>query len=418
MGLTLAGESARQLWGVMDVLAVTDFPDIRLKCAVQSAAHGSLLIIPREGGHLVRLYIELDSLHGSERAGDRGVDSAHLTRRAQAILSPYRFEVKAVAWCSAYEVGQRVCERFDDIAPAERGARSPRVFIAGDACHTHSPKAGQGMNVSMADAFNLGWKLAAVVRGHAGSALLDTYTAERQAKAQELIDFDRDMARLFSTRNAGTEATARFQAYFEQHGRYTAGVATCYAASCIVGNVDHQSLATGLPVGMRFHSAPVIRLADAKPMQLAESLPADGRWRVIAFASESDDGTAHGQIAQVCATLADTVLPGLAGSAGTNPTALIDVLAVFQQHHRTLDIHALPELLRPRVGRLGLINYENVFCADHRPGEDIYTRRGIDPQRGALVLVRPDHTVSWVLPLADAAAMSPFLGGVFTRTGT
>ena len=55
LGFALKGESARQLWGVMDVLAVTDFPDIRLKCAVQSAEAGSLLIIPREGGYMVRL---------------------------------------------------------------------------------------------------------------------------------------------------------------------------------------------------------------------------------------------------------------------------------------------------------------------------------------------------------------------------
>ena len=54
----------------------------------------------------------------------------------------------------------------------------------------------------------------------------------------------------------------------------------------IVGTADHQSLAAGLVVGMRFHSAPVVRLADAKPMQLGHVLKADGRWRVIAFAAE------------------------------------------------------------------------------------------------------------------------------------
>ena len=61
-----------------------------------------------------------------------------------------------------------------------RWGRLPRVFIAGDACHTHSAKAGQGMNVSMADAFNLGWKLAPVLRGIAEPELLHTYSEERQ----------------------------------------------------------------------------------------------------------------------------------------------------------------------------------------------------------------------------------------------
>ena len=74
----------------------------------------------------------------------------------------------------------------------------PRVFIAGDACHTHSPKAGQGMNVSMQDGFNLGWKLASVLRGRSSPEILRTYSDERQAVAKELIDFDREWAKMFS----------------------------------------------------------------------------------------------------------------------------------------------------------------------------------------------------------------------------
>ena len=97
-----------------------------------------------------------------------------------------------------YEIGQRLCDKFDDVPAAETATRLPRVFIAGDACHTHSAKAGQGMNVSMADAWNLGWKLGTVLRGTARPELLDTYSAERQVVAQELIDFDREFAKMFS----------------------------------------------------------------------------------------------------------------------------------------------------------------------------------------------------------------------------
>ena len=62
LGRALHGDSANQAWGVMDVLAVTDFPDVRFKSAIQSASEGNALIIPREGGYLVRIYIELDKL--------------------------------------------------------------------------------------------------------------------------------------------------------------------------------------------------------------------------------------------------------------------------------------------------------------------------------------------------------------------
>src|SRR5262249_13364068 len=158
-----------------------------------------------------------------------------------------------------------------DVPDEEIATRLPRVFIAGDACHTHSPKAGQGMNVSMQDAFNLGWKLAAVMQGQCDASLLHTYSAERRAIAKELIDFEREWAALLaSSKHGGAEELdpAETQSYFIKHGRYTAGTATHYSPSILTGKPDYQDLAEGFVVGKRFHSAPVIRLADAKPVQL------------------------------------------------------------------------------------------------------------------------------------------------------
>ena len=405
MGHALKGESARQLWGVMDVLPVTDFPDIRLKAAIQSEGQGSVLIIPREGGYMVRLYIELGELRGDERAADRDVSAELLTAKAQAILSPYTLEVKEVAWWSAYEIGQRVCDAFDDVPEDARGTRSPRVFIAGDACHTHSPKAGQGMNVSMADTFNLGWKLAAVLRGRAAPALLDTYSEERRAKAKELIDFDRDMARLFSATPKDDAEAEQFQRYFKQHGRYTAGVETRYDASLITGGTEHQALAAGQVVGKRFHSAPVVRLADAKPMQLGHAFKADGRWRVLAFAPEGDSGQPGGAIAQLC----DALVPVIARFTpkGADPDSVIDLRAVFQTPHRETRLEALPPALLPKKGRHGLTDFEKAFCPALN-GPDIFDLRGIDRMRGALLVLRPDQYVAQVLPLDAEDEISIF----------
>ena len=143
--------------------------------------------------------------------------------------------MKEVAWWSVYEIGQRLCDKFDDVPDAEVASRLPHVFIAGDACHTHSPKAGQGMNVSMQDTFNLGWKLASVLQGRCAPKILHTYSAERQAIAKELIDFDREWAQMLSaplkspTSADGVEP-AEVQRYFVKHGRYTAGTATHYKA--------------------------------------------------------------------------------------------------------------------------------------------------------------------------------------------
>ena len=183
----------------MDVLAVTDFPDIRCKCLIQSAHEGNILVIPREGGYLVRLYVELAKLEIGERVGSRNVTVEELIAKAQRILHPYKFEAKEVPWWSVYEIGQRLTDKFDDVPEEEIATRLPSVFIAGDACHTHSPKAGQGMNVSMQDAFNLGWKLVSVLQKRSPPCLLHTYSAERRAIAKELIDFDREWAALLAS---------------------------------------------------------------------------------------------------------------------------------------------------------------------------------------------------------------------------
>lgn len=414
MGLALEGASARQLWGVMDVLVDTDFPDIRLKSVVRSHENGALLIIPREGGYLVRTYLEMGQLADGERAADRPLDASLLIAKAKSILSPYLFEVKEVAWWSAYEIGQRLSPQFDDSLPKRQGAH-PAIFIAGDACHTHSPKAGQGMNVSMADAFNLGWKLAAVIQGRARPELLLSYSNERHAKAQELLDFDRDMARYIGTSDDGAETRTRFQEYFQKHARFSAGVETQYAPSLIVQDPSHQGLATGQIIGKRFHSAPVIRVADAHPMQLGHAHEADGRWRLFAFGGAGDWGTRGASLAQLCIFLEQDPNSPLRRytKAGEDRDSVFDLRAVMQAPHRAIEVPELPELLRPRKGRYGLRDHEKVFVPT--PDADIYTRRGIDRTRGALIVVRPDQYVADVLPLEAHKRLATFFDGFMLK---
>jgi len=416
LGRELTGDSANQAWGVMDVLAVTDFPDIRFKSLVQSEGEGSILIIPREGGYLVRIYVELDKLRPDERVASRNITVDHLIDAAGRILHPYTLDVKEVAWWSVYEIGQRICDRFDDLSEADDGSRLPRVFIAGDACHTHSPKAGQGMNVSMQDTFNLGWKLAHVLTGRSGPELLKSYSAERQAIAQNLIDFDRDWARLVSAPvksadNPHGVEPAEVQKHFVQHGRYTAGTATRYAPSLLTGQGEHQHLATGFPVGMRFHSAPVVRLADGKPLQLGRTVSADGRWRLFAFAGKDD------ALGALCDFLQDAPGSPLIRHTGTgeDPDAIIDLRAVFQQGFRDLSVADLHPLLLPRKGRYALIDYEKAFCPDLKTGPDIFDLRGIDRRSGCVVIVRPDQYVADVLPLGAHEALAAFFDKVLLR---
>ena len=108
-----------------------------------------------------------------------------MSAAANRIIRPYSIDVKEVVWWSIYDIGHSITDKFDDVS--EGSPRSPRVFTAGDACHTHSPKAGQGMNVSMQDTFNLGWKLVHVLQGRADASLLRSYSKERLTEARRLV---------------------------------------------------------------------------------------------------------------------------------------------------------------------------------------------------------------------------------------
>jgi phenol 2-monooxygenase len=414
---SLHGDSANQAWGVMDVLALSDFPDMRLKTVIHSANEGNVLIIPREGGYLVRLYIELDKLNQNERISARNITPADLIAAAQRILRPYILEVKEIAWWSVYEIGQRLCDKFDDVPEEEVDVRYPRVFIAGDACHTHSPKAGQGMNVSLADGFNLGWKLASVIRRTCAPRILHTYSDERRALAKELIDFDREFAAMFSAQpkdpddpNSRGVDPAEFQKYFVKQARFTAGVAVQYRSSVITAAPTHQHLAKGLLIGTRFHSAPVIRLTDAKPVHLGHTARADGRWRLFAFAAAEDPAAPRSRLRRLCEFLSDAEASPIRRHtpAEADVDSVIDVRAIFQQGHRELSIEAMPALLLPRKGRYGLRDYEKMFCPDLKNGADIFDMRGIDRKGGCMIVVRPDQFVAHILPLDAFTDLAAF----------
>ena len=205
---------------------------------------------------------------------------------------------------------------------------------------------------------------------------------------------------------------AEFQRYFTAQGRFTAGVATRYQPSMITARPTHQHLAQGFPIGMRFHSAPVVRLADAKPMQLGHAARADGAWRLYVFADRDDPTSAGCRTRALCDFLASDQSPITRHTpAGADPDSVIDVRAVLQQAHRDVAVDALPSALLPRKGRFGLIDYEKVFCPDPRAG-DLFDTRRIDRGAGCLVLVRPDQYVAGVFPLDGQEELADLLAGV------
>ncbi|NQX37001.1 FAD-binding monooxygenase [Herbiconiux sp. VKM Ac-2851] len=413
IGRSLVGASAAHAWAVMDTLAVTDFPDIRTKCAIQSQA-GSILHIPREGGHLFRMYVDLGEVAPGDNGAVRRTTVETAIEKANAILHPYTLDVKDVAWYSVYEVGHRLTDKFDEVP--EGDDRCPHVFITGDACHTHSAKAGQGMNVSMQDGFNLGWKLAHVLTGRASEELLKTYSAERQVIAKNLIDFDKEWSTLMAKKPEEFENPEELADFYVRTAEFPAGFMTQYPPSMLIGGAEHQALAEGIPIGKRFKSAPVVRVADGNPIHLGHHARADGRWRLYAFPAASSAGgrEALGEWAEWLEHAPDSPLIRHT-PAGAEPDSVFDVKVVYPEPHVDVDISTVPTVFLPRTGPFGLIDYEKVYAAD--PAESITTLRGLDPATGCVVVVRPDQYVAHVLPLTATAELSAFFAGAMLEGG-
>jgi phenol 2-monooxygenase len=403
IGRTHVGESAAHAWGVMDVLVETDFPDWRTKCAINAEA-GNILHIPREGGYLSRMYIDLGEVAADDDHRVRQTPIEEIVRRANAILHPYSIDVKQVAWHSVYEVGHRVTDRFDD------DPEHPHIFLAGDACHTHSAKAGQGMNVSMQDGFNLGWKLGHVLTGLAPDSLLTTYSAERQPVAQQLIDFDKEWSSLMARKPEDITDPNDLATYYLATAEFPSGFMTQYAPSAIVGAAAHQDLAAGFPVGKRFHSVEVTRVSDGNPVHLGHHARADGRWRVYAFADAAPGSPALQAWGVWMASPESPVRRHTPDGADLD--AVFDVKVVFPRPFEEVDFFATPPIFRPRSGALGLTDWEKVYAG--RPSAwvsaDIFAEREIS-DAGAVIVVRPDQYVAHVLPLTATDELAAFFAG-------
>ena len=413
MSIALEGDSANKAWGVMDVLVVTDYPDIRVKSFIQSKENGAVMTIPREGGYLVRMYVELELLDKGQRAADIQLTEKDIIAKMQLIFSPYTVSVKEVAWWSIYEVGQRVADRFDDRPLNNAENLIPRGFVAGDACHTHSPKGGWGLNTSLPDTFNLGWKLAAVLQGKSHPKLLQTYSPERRKVAQQLIEADKQLSKLVATSPTAKQGEQQIKTditdiekFMARQNGFVAGTAIEYFPSYICTGQENQTLATGFNIGQRFHSAEAIRVSDGRCQHLGHLNKADGRWRLFIFGSDQNPTDSTSDSAQLIHFLAKSESSPVIKYTpeGTDIDSVIDVYGVFQQ--QDLAIEEIPGFLWPAKGKYGLNDYEKVFHADQ--DNDIYALRGIDRSRGCMVIVRPDQHIANILPLNAQTELSAF----------
>lgn len=307
-----------------------------------------------------------------------------------------------------------------------------RVFLAGDALHTHSPKAGQGMNVSIQDTYNLGWKLAYVIKGKAKASILRTYQGERIPIAKSLLDFDKRMVKGISEKDhtsflKGTfPANGTFEETLREENTSASGLAVRYKPSCLVtkvwqpwkcpqGNLllpySRTELATNIAVGARFPNAQVLFQCDSRPYDLQQVLRSTGEWHMIVFGGDFLGGSQMERVQKLGWRLSqDKFWSKRVNLDCDDRVGHIGAYLVHCAPRKLVDMMKLPEIFRPFDEVTGF-DYWKVFadnssCSENR-GE-AYQAYGIGTE-GCLVLVRPDQHVAFVGALDDLSAMELFL---------
>ncbi|MGW8973049.1 rifampin monooxygenase [Streptomyces platensis] len=149
-------------------------------------------------------------------------------RTAQPTLEEFKQQLRAVAGTDFGVHSPRWLSRFGDATRQAERYRVGRALLAGDAAHIHPPTGGQGLNLGVQDAFNLGWKLAAAVNGWAPEGLLDSYHAERHPVGAAVLDNTRAQITLLGTDPGATALRELFAKLmdFEEVNRYVTEMIT------------------------------------------------------------------------------------------------------------------------------------------------------------------------------------------------
>jgi 3-(3-hydroxy-phenyl)propionate hydroxylase len=227
---------------------------------------------------------------------DRPPTLEEMQEKVRTITNDPRVELSDAEWLTHGKFQYGVANNF----------RRGRVFLAGDAGHMTIPIGGQGMNTGIQDAFNLGWKLAAVLQGRAAPVLLDSYSAERQRVRSELaVDQKANFMRLmFPTRMQKFAMTSM------------ASLVKTALRSVELGDRDETQLSIhypdspltedhlgkrGIKAGDRAPDAPVVMLSDLSSVTLFKLLYGK-YWTLLSFENGSTSRTYH-QLSYAAATL-------------------------------------------------------------------------------------------------------------------
>ncbi|KAH7338233.1 FAD binding domain-containing protein [Rhizoctonia solani] len=384
MGIDMVGETSDQVWGIVDAYIETDFPDVRALTVVDNNGRHAVLI-PREND-MVRFTVQITDSDVSVDPTTGRIDRTKIgvektLELVKEVFKPYRIDFnKGVEWSGVYVIGQRLASSYQ--------GQSGRVFILGDACHTHSPHAGQGMNAAISDAHNLSWKLVHVLKCWATPDILHTYESERRDFAVQLMDLHARIAEVMSGKVKGTSADLMLKSL-----GFVSGVGTHYPPSAVV-DPSNQLRAPGIIIGQasRLAHQVILRTADFRPYSTLDLLKSDNMYKIVILTGDVNDTAQRQKLEQLGDSLHGWLL------RRPKMFQLYTIMLAKKENATYTDI---PSSLRPYWDTVFI---DDIAFADKDGGGRAYQSFGVGPE-GCLVLVRPDGHVAALAPLEAVEAL-------------
>ncbi|KAJ3973047.1 FAD binding domain-containing protein [Lentinula raphanica] len=387
-GISFEGEHTKSRWIRMDAMVKTDMPNFRCLNSIDSASHGQILWCPLDNG-LTRIGYVFSAALIEKYGGVEGVTQEVAMEEAKQALHPFKLEFLSVDWFTIYGIGQRIASTF---------CVGGRIFLAGDAGHTHSSGSAQGLNTGIHDAVNLAWKLALCARGLAKEALLHSYDDERRPVVQVVIDNDKVISTLisghhppqFQGRSEPTRQllTEWFNDLNMQH--FTLGLGISYPINLL--NVNPTGLfSAAIDPGERGPDIYLTSLGTGDPLRLQRILSNTAKFSIVVFAGKPEHtGPSLTSLSYVV--------------AGSDSFADMFPKEVFQWFtFPATSGNGGQEIL-------GCRPFGKVYLDVDMRAHEMY---GVDVRQGAVVVFRPDGWIGTVVPLIGASDhLKAYFGGI------
>lgn len=290
-------------------------------------------------------------------------------------MRPFKVEFKEVHWWTVYTIGQRSAKTF-----ATKGSR---VFLCGDAAHTHSSGAAQGLNTGIHDAVNLGWKLALQIKGLTRREVLETYCTERRSAVKTLMDYDRDISTLMSHKwpswykgDRDADPYVILGDIFEKASSFNTGLGISYGANILNKVTDRDD-------GMQLAVA-----AGSRPPDVELTVPG------------TNQKTRFQRVTRNLGKFWVIVFTGTIDSTGNSLRRLEKYLSAGSELLRAHEAIGWTTI-SPSVGcspyeAIGMRPFGNMYYDSPTLA---HTKFSVDMEQGAVIILRPDGLVGSAGPV-------------------